>query len=256
MFKSHRPNPYDLLELFASAASGEERKLSALLAKGTPPDPIDAKGDTPAMICASLGRHACLDILLRSGSLPNARNPRTGYTCAMHAASNKHAGCLRALAAFGADFQAMTPAGQSAAEFATRADHLESLRIILGSGFDLETKHRHRGLTLAHIAATEGSPSALAHLIEQGARIEALDLEGLTPAGIAYHAGQAACLAILLRAGCRSDIAETPPPNPCRFLASQESLHACQELLLAEIERRELARAAPIGSDGRSALRI
>ena len=65
--------------------------------------------------------------------------------------------------------------------FATRANDLESVKVLLAAGADINAKDGTRGLTPLHEAARWGWNDVVQFLVDHGANLQAKDNRGMTP---------------------------------------------------------------------------
>jgi ankyrin repeat protein len=119
-----------------------------------------------------------------------------GATPLMRAARAGDAEALRLLLAKGADPKLATREGSNALMFAagvgyrdkntkgSEAEALEGLKVMLGTGMDLNAENT-RGETALHGAASRGADTIVQFLIDKGARINGKTRQGHTPLDIA-----------------------------------------------------------------------
>jgi len=92
------------------------------------------------MTCARAGSVDAVRLLLVHGANVNAREPNQNQTALMWAAAEQHAKVAQVLIEANADLQAHTKSGFTALHFAARVGDIESTRILLGAGVDVNIK--------------------------------------------------------------------------------------------------------------------
>jgi len=189
--------------LWAACENGSVTMVETLLAAGANPNVALLKGETPLMIASRAGAAPVVELLLRKGADPNARGPRK-QTALMWAAAQKHSGVVKVLLAHRADIHARSevwsqmmavpphghPAynrmiphgGDTALLFAARAGDLESARLLVAAGANVNDKDAW-GVSAAMFAAHSGFRDLLVFLLQQKANAN----EG-SPGFTALHA--------------------------------------------------------------------
>ncbi len=210
--------------------------VARILLQRADPNRAREGGETPLMTAARLGRVDLMQLLLERGADPNAREKRFGQTALMWAAGNAPA--VRLLVGNGADLRATTKAwdvlytiyaptsftlgktgipwntdgefvskrgGQSALLFAVRERQVESARILLDAGLDVNGTAADGTTPLlaalynwvplaADFVPGKGAPASAGSsqrfapsldmarlLLKRGARAAAADAAGYTP---------------------------------------------------------------------------
>lgn len=154
--------------LSLAISNGSLPMVKLLLSKGANPDVPRENGETPLMTAARLGQVETMQLLLSRGANANARDKKFGQTALMWAAG--HPAAVRLLVDHGADVRVVTTAwdvkytiyapttvtlgktgipwntdgaytsrkgGQNALFFAVQKHDLESARILLDAGLDV-----------------------------------------------------------------------------------------------------------------------
>jgi uncharacterized protein len=130
-----RTTPLSLACTNANAAMVER-----LLSAGARPDTPVASGETPLMTCAGTGSAEAVRMLIARGAAVNSAEPAQNQTALMWAAAERHADVIRLLVEHGADLRARTKRGFSALHFAARAGDVESAKILLAAGTDINIR--------------------------------------------------------------------------------------------------------------------
>ncbi|RPI55853.1 MAG: hypothetical protein EHM55_06600 [Acidobacteria bacterium] len=111
--------------------------VDRLLTAGANPNTAIATGETPVMTCASAGSADAVRLLVARGADVNAREPVQNQTALMWAAAEGHPDVVRLLIEHRADLQARTKKGFTALHFAAREGDIESARLLLAAGVDV-----------------------------------------------------------------------------------------------------------------------
>ena len=130
-----RTTPLSLACTNANAALVER-----LLAAGANANTPIATGQTPVMTCAGTGSVAAVRLLIAGGADVNAKEPSQHQTALMWAAAEKHPDVVKTLIDHGADLQARTKKGFTALHFAARAGDIETGRLLLAAGMDINIR--------------------------------------------------------------------------------------------------------------------
>lgn len=114
--------------------------VDRLLGAGANPNTPIASGETPLMTCAGTGSAAAVRMLIARGADVNEKEPSQHQTALMWAASERHPDVVNMLIAQKADLQARTKKGFTALHFSAREGDLESARLLLGAGVDINIR--------------------------------------------------------------------------------------------------------------------
>jgi ankyrin len=108
-----------------------------LLKSGANPNTPIATGETPLMTCAKTGNADAVRLLVEFGAMVNAKEPAQSQTALMWAVAERHPNVVSALIAAHADLKAHTKDGFTPIHFAARVGDLESLKLFLAAGVDV-----------------------------------------------------------------------------------------------------------------------
>jgi ankyrin repeat protein len=175
--------------LWLAAQNGSVAMAQRLLEAGADPDHALLAGETPLMVASRAGSAAIVDLLAAKGANVNARATR-GQTALMWAVAQKHPSVVKVLIARGADLHARSdawsqvmavfphgildynrpiPHGRDTALlFAARAGDLESAKLLVGAGADVNDEDAW-GVSATVLAAHSGFADLVAFLLEHGA---------------------------------------------------------------------------------------
>ena len=196
--------------LLLAGINGNAAMIGKLIQAGASPNaPLTKSGDTALMMTARTGKLAAVQVLLDHGAQVNARETWGDTTALMWAAANRHPDVVKVLIAHGADFNARsklvpsasgrgfegtTPIdakpGQPAEEFASglltplmfaaREDDLESARLLVDAGADLNAAAGDGKDALA-LAIFNGSYDVASFLVDRHANVNHADAQRFTP---------------------------------------------------------------------------
>ncbi len=205
-------NDYGVTPLSLACTNGDAPMVGKLLAAGADPNLAQLSGETPLMTCARAGNlEAVQAILSRDGVNVDARDTRRGQTALMWAVAAKHAPVAEALIDYGADVNARSrvietfnhlqveyygkdvhyPAqagGFTPLLFAARVGNLESARVLLAAGADVNATTPEDGTALV-VATASGHEEFASFLLENGADPNVSDATGITPLHWALQEG-------------------------------------------------------------------
>jgi ankyrin repeat protein len=126
--------------LSLACTNGSAPFVELLLSAGADPNTPIATGETPLMTCAASGSAAAVRLLILHGADVTAKEPIQNQDALMWAASERHADVVRMLVEAGADRRARTRKGFTALHFATREGDVESTRVLLAAGVNVNVK--------------------------------------------------------------------------------------------------------------------
>ena len=130
-------NDFKTTPLSEACINGNSAFVRALLKSGANPNTPIATGVTPLMTCAKSGAVDAVRILIEYGAAVNAKEPAQNQTALMWAAAEHHPDVVKALIDAHADLKANTKRGFTAIHFAAREGDLESVKVLLAAGVDV-----------------------------------------------------------------------------------------------------------------------
>jgi ankyrin repeat protein len=130
-------NDLGMTPLSRACTNGSVPLVERLLAAGANPNTPIATGETPVMTCAASGSAAAVRALVAHGADVNAKEPSQNQTALMWAALERHPDVTQLLLEHGADARAHTKKGFSPLHFAARVGDIESAKVLLAAGVDV-----------------------------------------------------------------------------------------------------------------------
>ena len=214
-------NEYGVTPLSIACANQDAGIVSKLLSAGARPDLAKLTGETPLMTCANTGQVDAVMALVKNGANINASENKQQQTALMLATAERHPQVVKVLVENGADvnarsklipepepyFTKLAPGesvfgtnypqtirfpknsgGFTALHFAAQQGVVETAKILLESGADINAPHSEHGSALI-IAIASGHEVMARYLVEQGADVNVKDGWGVTPLHYALHKG-------------------------------------------------------------------
>jgi ankyrin repeat protein len=209
---------YGLMPLTLACLNGNADMIRRLLDAGADANTVDPAGETALMTAARTGTVAAMRVLLERGATVDARDPEFGQTALMIAVREQHVSAVRFLIEAGAAVDARTRTGPTPsftppckgtgcgsegvginrgglpdrgrrAEvkggmtpllYAARDGRVESARLLIAAGADLELADGN-GIRPLLMAALNNQLEVARLLVERGANVNADDFWGRTP---------------------------------------------------------------------------
>ncbi len=212
------PNEYGVNPLHLACMNQNADIVSKLLRAGAEPNNNKWTGETPLMTCANTGTLEAVRALLDNGANVNAAESTQLQTALMWAAAERYPEVVALLIERGANVHAVsklipeaepfhveTPGsmglnfahtlrfreytgGFTALLFAAQQGDVESARLLLDAGADIDFATEEEGSALV-IAAAAGHEDLAKFLLERGANPNIKDAYGLTALHFAVHRG-------------------------------------------------------------------
>ena len=182
-------NDFGTSPISEACLNGSTAMVQLLLQHRANPNLAIATGETPLMTCARTGNADAVRRLIEGGAAIDAKEPSQNQTAMMWAAAEKHPGVVKALIDAHADPNARTKQGFSPIHFAARVGDLESVKLLLAAGVDINTQTRVEreggqdttsGYTPLLIATMRAQVDTAIYLLDRGADPNIL-ASGMTP---------------------------------------------------------------------------
>jgi uncharacterized protein len=175
-------NRYAATPLWMACANDSAEMVEMLLSAGADPNTTAVGGEWPLMVAARAGRVDTVRALLAHGANVNAKEPWHGQTALMWAVGGHepHPNVVRVLLQYHADVDVRSSGGMSALLFAVRQNDLESVRLLVEAGVNVDEKgpKEMRGLQIAIINQYYDLTE---WLLDHGADVKVPDGAGFTP---------------------------------------------------------------------------
>jgi uncharacterized protein len=212
-----RPDRYGVTPLYLACSNGNTEMTRLLLDAGADANTVDPAGETALMTASRVGVLAAVKLLVDRGAVVDAKDPEFQQTALMVAVRENHPDVVKLLVERHADVNAQTRTGRTPPWvlpnsvpgfghgigivrgglpdrgsrylipgaltpllYAARDGRLESARILLGAGADIEAKDAN-GITPLLMAITNNHMDVARFMIEHGAQINVVDWYGRTP---------------------------------------------------------------------------
>jgi ankyrin repeat protein len=133
-------NDFRITPLSLACTNASAPLVGLLLKAGANPNMPIATGETPLMTCAGTGSTDAVRLLIARGAGVNAKEPAENQTALMWAAAEHHPDVVGALIDAKADLRAHTRKGFTALHFAAREGDLESTRLLLAAGVNVNIR--------------------------------------------------------------------------------------------------------------------
>jgi ankyrin repeat protein len=242
-------NELGVTPLFLACANGNGIIIANLLKAGADPDAASSSGVSPLMVASRTGRADAVNALLAHGANVNAEEASRGQTALMWAAAQGHSDVVRALIEHGADVALRTRVtrvvvnrggpngtsadapyvgevergGSTALLFAARQGNIESARLLLAAGADVN-EEAPDGYSVMLLASHSGHGALASYLLEMGADPNAADA-GFTTLHTAVLTGGLDLVKQLLAYGANPN-AQLAKATPIRRLGEDLALPA------------------------------
>ena len=188
-------NDLDATPLWNASLNGSAELVDTLLEAGADPNAALLGGESVLMTAARTGSPEVVRMLLEAGADPDAAGAR-GQTALMWAAAQKHPEAVRPLIEHGADVHARSEAWSQLMAIPPHADAANQQRV------------PHGGHTALLFAARIGDLESAKLLVAAGSDLNAMDAWGVTAAVYAAHSGYRELAAFLLESGADPNIAK------------------------------------------------
>jgi len=212
-------NDYGATALSVAASNGNSALITLLLEGHADPNKALLSGETPLMTAVDAGNAEAARLLLAHGADVSAKETKGGQTALMWAAVNREPAIVTLLLEHGADARARSKRGFTPLLFAAQQGDVESGRLLLQAGADVNDRSGNDRKTPLIVAAASGGKEFSALLLDKGADPDLADEGGFTALHYAALDERGAdIVGTLLTHGAR--------PNPRTTRDSREYVYA------------------------------
>jgi ankyrin repeat protein len=182
-------NDFGTSPISEACLNGSTAMVQLLLQHRANPNLAIATGETPLMTCARTGNADAVRRLIEGGAAIDAKEASQNQTAMMWAAAEKHPAVVKTLIEAHADVNARTKQGFAPIHFAARVGDLESAKLLLAAGVDINTQTRSEreggqdttsGYTPLLIATMRAQVDTAVYFLDRGADPNIL-ASGMTP---------------------------------------------------------------------------
>ena len=163
-------NDFGMTPLSQACTNSSPALVHALLKAGAKPNLAIDTGETPLMTCAKTGNVEAVKLLIEYGAAVDAKEPAQNQTALMWAAAERHTDVVKALIDAHADLTAASKQGFTAIHFAARIGDLDTVKLLLASGVDVNILTAGNiGYTPLLVATMRGQIDLALYLLDHGA---------------------------------------------------------------------------------------
>jgi ankyrin repeat protein len=130
-------NDFRMTPLSEACTNASLELVHSLLKAGANPNTPNTTGETPLMTCSRTGSADAVRMLVEYGAAVNAKEPAQNQTAIMWAAAERHPDVVKALIDAHADLKARTKQGFTPLHFAARVGDLDSVKLLLAAGVEI-----------------------------------------------------------------------------------------------------------------------
>ncbi|MBM3779507.1 MAG: hypothetical protein FJW23_14930 [Acidimicrobiia bacterium] len=205
-------NDLGVTPLFLACDAGSARLAALLLDAGARPDARTAGGETPLMAAVHAGSTAAVTALLSAGASVSVREPRRDQTPLMWAAAGGHTAIVKMLVDAGADVQARSRVRRTLANVGDPFN-VRGRTVTDASGERIPPPEPRTaevaegGSTALLFAARSGDVESARLLLDAGADVNDAAADGTSALVLAAHSDRGDVARLLLARGARVDAA-------------------------------------------------
>ena len=218
------------LRLVDAAKNRNHEAVRSLLQQHVDVNTPQADGATPLAWAAHWDDLETADLLIRAGANVNAANSY-GVTPLSLACTNQSTAMVEKLLKAGADPN-RAPTGIPVIMTAARTGSMDTVKLLLAHGANVNAKESARGQTALMWAVAEKHTEVARVLVERGADVHAHSTTGFTPLLFAAQQGDMDSARMLLEAG--AGLNEAAPEDGSALIVATHSGHEALALFLLE----------------------
>ena len=200
-------NEYGATALSVACATGNVALITLLLEAHADPNAALLSGETPLMAAVDRGDIDTARLLLEHGADVNLKETKGGQTALMWAVANRSPELVKLLVDHGADTRARSKNDFTPLLFAAQQGNVESGRILLQAGADVNERSTRNGMTPLLIAAASGHYEFSTLLLETRGNPDLINESGFTALHYAAKDKEGAALV-------RALLSHGADPNP------------------------------------------
>lgn len=224
------PNVEGCTPLHVAARHDDPDVLRQLLANGASVDRSDGDGRTALHEAASIGHDVNVRRILEEAADVDAVD-RTGRT-ALHLATRcGHRPTVCRLLERGADVDGRDRRDLTPLFVAIQSGNVAVCRLLIVKGADVDAYSRKLDATPLYAAISSQQPQMVTALLQNGARINGRNADGITPLRHAAFVGNADIAELLLRHGAAVDAGDKQNNAPLHVAAREGHLRTAEVLL-------------------------
>ena len=231
--------------LHAAVCSFNNRLAQFLVQHGADVEAKDVLGETP-LFKASATSNELVEFFLKCGSTANTKN-KFGETPLTKAIDDSQASIVRTLLEHGASVNATDQHGICPLLHRLRSSDVEICELLLKYGCDVNIPDENGETPLHQLA---WGPDIMKMLLDQGARVGALDRENRTSLHAASYQGDPSSIELLIHHGADVNATDNHGWTPLHFAAAGENYDALEILI------ENGSDVAAVDKTGRTALHL
>lgn len=178
-------NDYGVTPLALACLNGNLAMVQKLVAAKANPNALAQTGDTPFLNCVRSGNVDAVRLMIEARADVNLAERWRGQTPLMWAVAEKHAAVAKALVDRGAQVNARSKGGFTALQFAAQQGDIESAKVLLAAGANINDADPDDGMTALLTAIGSGQAQMAALLVESGADVNVASKQGVSPLHLA-----------------------------------------------------------------------
>jgi ankyrin repeat protein len=228
-------NEFGVTPLSLACVNGNLPMVQRLLAAKASPNAVARTGDTAFLNCVRSGNVDTVKLMLEAKADANLGEKWRGQTPLMWAAAEKHSTVVKALVDHGADVNAKSRGGFTALQFAAQQGDIESAKILLAAGANVNDADPEDGMTALLTAIGSNQTQVASLLVESGADVNVANKQGVS--ALHFAAGRRNMNELtktLLAKGANPDVRQKREPEGATpfYLAANAGNVAAMRLLV------------------------